>query len=225
MKVDRIDLSVFFWLITLSIGCMILATPFLWGEPQLFVNWLSIPIYGSLGFIGMKYFLRRSGFKGMMDNQEGKSKYLIPIAAGIIFAGAAIVFDLFSTDKVPQLTFPVSILAYMPVAILDNMFWKLFFLTMIVFLISGKWMKGKGEEGVFWSISVIYAFLYILIQFGQYSKLVGEVTTLTVVQILLVSGGFIITSCCIFRRHGFLAPVLMHITQYMIYHGLYGGLY
>ena len=224
MKVDRKDLKVYVWLMAISIGCMILATPFLWGNSQLIVNWVSIPIYGGLGFIGMKYFLRKSGFKGMMDTEKGHRTYWIPIAAGTIFAVAAIVFDILSTDSVPQLPFPVSIPAYIPVAILDNMFWKLFILTLVVFLVSGKLLKGKKEEVVFWSASIGYTLIYILIQFGQYSHFVGDIILLTVIQIILVSGGFIIVSCWMFRKYGFLVPVMMHIAQYLLYHGIYGGL-
>ncbi len=224
MKVDRTDLRVFFWLITIAVISQMMITPFLCKDPQLLVNWLAIPIYGGLGFLGMKFFLRRSGFKGMIDTGKGVSKHLLPVILGVGFSVLAIIFDLLSTDRVPQLPFPVSIMAYIPIAIMDNMFWKLFLLTMVVFLVSEKLMKGRNQEEVFWSASVVYSIIYILIQFGQYTTLVGEVTTLTVLQILLVSGGFIISSCLMFRRYGFLAPVLMHITQYLIYHGLYGGL-
>jgi hypothetical protein len=202
---------------------MILVTPSLRREPQLFVNWLSIPIYGALGYLGMRYFLRRAGFKGMLDSGKGTSKYVLPVVLGTAFAGGAIVFDLISRDRVPQLPFPISIPAYVPVAIMDNMFWKLFLLTLVIFLISGKLMKGRHQEKVFWSASIVYALLYMMIQFGQYSSLVGNITFLTVFQIISVSGGFILVSCWMFRRYGFLAPVLMHLAQYIIYHGLYGG--
>ena len=224
MKVDRTDLRIFIWLVAIAIISQIIITPFLYKEPQLLVNWLAIPIYGGLGFLGMKFFLRRSGFKGMVDPGNGVMKHASPVILGVVFSVLAIIFDLLSTDKVPQIPFPVSIPAYLPVAIMDNMFWKLFLLTLVVFLVSEKLMKGKNQEKVFWSASVVYSILYMLIQFGQYSTHVGEIITLTLLQILLVSGGFIIASCWMFRKYGFLAPVLMHITQYLIYHGLYGGL-
>jgi len=224
VKVERSDIKVFVWLIAISISCMILVTSSLKKEPQLYVNWLSIPIYGALGYVGMRYFLRKSGFKGMICPEKGVSKYILPVAVGAGFALGAIVFDLLSRDRVPQLPFPVSIPAYVPVAIMDNMFWKLFILTLVVFLVSGKLMKGRHREKVFWTASIGYAVLYMLIQFGQYSSLVGKITPLAVFQIVTVSGGFIISSCWMFRKYGFLAPVLMHLTQYLIYHGLYGGL-
>jgi hypothetical protein len=167
--------------------------------------------------------VRKTGFKGMMDTEKRASKYILPFIPGMGFAVGAIVFDLISSDEVPQLPFPISIPAYVPVAIMDNMFWKLFVLTLAVFLVSGKLMKGRHQEKFFWTATIGYAVLYTLIQFSQYSSLVGDITLLTVFQTVTISGGFIITSCRMFRRYGYLSPVLMHITQYCIYHGLYGG--
>ena len=71
----------------------------------------------------------------------------------------------------------------------------------------------------------ITAIIYMVIQFAQYSQFVGDITILTLFQISLVSGLFILTSCLIFRRYGFLAAVMMHISQYILYHGLYGGIF
>jgi len=223
-KLEGRDLKVYLILIAVSVFCQIMVTPFLLDEPQLFVNWLAIPIYGGLGYVGMRFFLRRSGFPGMMEESGTRRQFVIPGVAGLLFGVLAIGFDLLSDTRVPQLGFPVSIPAYIPVAIMDNMFWKLFILTLVVFLVSGKIMRGKRQEAVFWSTSVAYSVIYMLIQFGQYSTLVGEVTLFTVVQIILVSGGFIMISCLMFRRYGFLAAVAMHVSQYLLYHGIYGGL-
>jgi hypothetical protein len=225
MNVYRTDLKVFFILVGIAILCQIVATPFLLDEPQLYVNWLSIPIYGGLGYLGMRFFLRRSGFKGMMHEEDGARQFILPSLIGLMFGIFAILFDLISDVEVPQLEFPISIPAYIPVAILDSMFWKLFILTMIVFVISGKIFKGKREEEVFWGASVAYSIFYVIIQFGQYSAFVGEISLYSVFQIVSVSGGFIMTSCWVFRRFGFLAAVIMHISQYLLYHGIYGGIY
>ncbi|MGA1872383.1 MAG: hypothetical protein ACMUHY_01805 [Thermoplasmatota archaeon] len=224
MKADVSDLRVFLLLMAISSICQVIVTPFLLNEPQLFVNWIAIPIHGGLGYIGMRFFLREAGPKGMMDVPGEWRQYLFPAIAGLLFGVLATGFDMISETKVPQLPFPLSIPAYIPVAIMDNMFWKLFIMTMVVYMVSGRLFKGRKQEAVYWGMAVVYSIVYMMIQFGQYAALVGEITPVTVVQIFIVSGGFILTSCWAFRRWGFLAAVIMHISQYLLYHGVYGGL-
>lgn len=218
------DRKTFFVLVSIAVVCQIIITPFLLKDPQLWTNWISMMIYTILGYVGMRFFLRRTGFPGMVREVRGIEDQIIPISLGFLFAVLAILFDIGSTDKIPQMEFPISLFAYIPVAIMDNFFWKLFLMTSIIFLISRKMFKGKHENTIFRGFVIFYILAYMMIQFGQYSQFVGDITIVTMIQIPIVSGLFILTSCLIFRRYGFLASVLMHLSQYLIYHGLYGGL-
>jgi len=57
--------------------------------------------------------------------------------------------------------------------------------------------------------------------FVQY---VGPITPILFVQIILISGGYMVVSCYCYRKGGFLAALVLRLTQYMIYHVIYGGI-
>lgn len=203
----------------------IITTFVLVDNPQTWANWGSIICFGILGYVGIRFFEEKAGFPTMMDGDISHSqRFGYSSVFGGIFALAAILFDYYSQARIPQIPFPVSIAAYIPIAIMDNMFWRLFLLTFLIWLISFKILKTEITVNVFRVITAIEALLYIFIQLNLYKNLVAPLTLYSVIQILLVSGGFMVTACVLYRRYGFLAPVTMHVVQYILYHGLYGGL-
>ena len=223
-KMDK-NKKTFWVLILISIVCQAIITPFLTGEIQLILNWISIGFYGFFGYLGLKYFEKKSGFPEMLQKDiRFNWRILIPFLFGIIFAVAAIVSDIISPTKIPQIAFPLSIPVWIPIAILDEMFWRLFVLTSLIFFISNKILKGKHYEKVFWGVVIFESLIYMFIQFSLYSKMVGTITPFVILQIIFISGGFVIVSCYLYKRGGFLAPVTLHLTQYLLYHGLYGGI-
>ncbi|MFW9917924.1 MAG: hypothetical protein ACFFGZ_20180 [Candidatus Thorarchaeota archaeon] len=216
---------VFFYLILLSVFCQLLITPFLYGDVQLIVNWIGIPFYGLFGYLGLKKFEKRAGFPDMLDDSiDNRQRFLFPLVLGTLFGLAAILFDIFSTNKIPQIAFPLSIPVWIPIAILDEMFWRLFVMTFLVWLFSEKALKGANQESVFWVVAIIETLIYMMMQFSLYTQNVGPITTYVVMQVLLVSGSFILVACYLYRRVGFLGPITLHIGQYMLYHGVYGGI-
>ena len=223
-NIDK-NTKIFWILILISIFCQAVITPFLLGDIQLILNWISIAFYGFFGYIGMKYFEQKAGFPTMtQQNISFKERIFIPFLLGIIFASAAILTDIINPAKIPQIAFPLSIPAWIPIAILDEMFWRLFVLTFLIWLFSNKLLKNSHPQKIFWGVTVFEAIIYILIQFSLYSKMVGIITFFVAMQIIFISGGFIIVSCYLYRKGGFLAPITLHLTQYLLYHGLYGGI-
>ena len=209
----------------MTAACQAIITPFLLGDIQLILNWISIGLYGFLGYLGLKYFEKKSGFPEMLQRDISFNKrILFPFLFGIFFAIAAIVSDIISPTKIPQIPFPLSIPVWIPIAILDEMFWRLFVLTSLIWFTSNKILKGKYHEKVFWGVAIFESLIYMFIQFSLYSKMVGTITPYVILQIILISGGFVIISCYLYKRGGFLAPVTLHLTQYLLYHGLYGGI-
>jgi len=217
--------KIFWLLIIISIICQAIITPFFIGDIQLMLNWIGIVFYGFFGYIGMKYFEQKAGFPSMMQgNISMREKITIPFLFGTIFAFAAIISDIINPTKIPQIAFPLSLPAWVPVAILDEMFWRLFLLTFLIWFISKKWLKNLSPKKIFWGVTLFESMIYLLIQFSLYSKMVGMITPFVVIQIIFISGGFIIVSCYLYKKSGFIAPVTFHLSQYLFYHGLYGGI-
>ncbi|MFX0117589.1 MAG: hypothetical protein ACFFB3_23795 [Candidatus Hodarchaeota archaeon] len=216
---------VFFYLILLSVVCQLIITPFLLGDVQLIVNWIGIPFYGFFGYLGLKKFEKRAGFPDMLDvSIDNRQRFLVPLVLGALFALVAILADVFSAKKIPQIAFPLSIPVWIPIAILDEMFWRLFVMTFFVWFFSEKALKGTKQEFIFWVVAVIETLIYMTMQFSLYAQNVGPITTYVVMQVFLVSGSFILVACYLYRKTGFLGSITLHITQYMLYHGIYGGI-
>jgi hypothetical protein len=85
-------------------------------------------------------------------------------------------------------------------------------------------LNDKKQEQVFWGISISESIIYIIIQLVLFSSFVGTITFLVLLQIIIISGGYIIGACYCYRKGGFLAAIVLRLSQYTIYHIIYGGL-
>jgi len=221
--------KIFFSLIGIGIVCHIFFMPFysdsFQDQTQMILNWISIPFYSILGYIGLKMFEEKAGFPDMLEKKiTKKSRYYIPLVLGAIFALGAIIFDQLNPYKVPTLPLPYSIPYWIFVAIFDEFFWRLFFLTFMVWLISVKILKDNYQEHVFWAVSILEGVIYMLMQYGMFTQMVGPVTSILFAQIVLISAGYMVAACYSYRRGGFLAVMTVRLTQYMLYHVIYGSL-
>jgi len=217
--------NAFLILIGIAVGFQAAVTPLLIGNPQTWTNWGSLILFGILGYLGLRFFQEKAGFPGMLNSSISHLKrFGLSAVWGVIFAAGAILFDLFSQNQVPQIPFPLSLFAYIPIAVIDNMFWRLFLLPFLIWLISYRILKTEITVHAFRVITLLETLLYFFIQLNLYKAMVGPLSGYSVLQILLVSGGFMLTACILYRRYGFLAPVSMQMVQYIIYHGLYGGI-
>ncbi|TFG29740.1 MAG: hypothetical protein EU532_02535 [Promethearchaeota archaeon] len=192
---------------------------------QIINNWVLTIIYLFLGYIALIYFEKIAGFPGMLDKEINMNKrVLIPFFFGLIFGISAILFDLFNPIKVPQLPFPISIPYWIFLGITDEIFWRLFLLTFLIWLISYKLLNDNRQEQVFWGVAIFESIIYIIIQLILFSSFVGIITFLVLLQIIIISGGYIIIACYCYRKGGFLAVLVLRLTQYTVYHIIYGSL-
>lgn len=192
---------------------------------QIISNWLLTVIYLMLGFIALKHFEKNAGFPDMLSKDiKFNQLFLIPFILGLIFGISAIFFDLINPFKVPQLPFPISVPYWIFVGITDEIFWRLFLLTFLIWVISYKLLKNKKQEKVFWAVAVLESVIYIIIQLILFESFVGPITFLVLIQIMIISGGYIIVACYCYRKGGFLAVIVIRLTQYTVYHIIYGGL-
>ncbi len=194
-------------------------------QVQMILNWISIPFYSILGYIGLKLFEEKAGFLDMLDKEvTSKNRVIFPLILGVIFAIGAIIFDLLNPYSVPVLPLPYSIPYWIYVAIFDEFFWRMFVATFLIWLISFKVMGDKHQEIVFWGIAFLEAVLYMFLQFNMFTQMVGPVTSILFAQIILISGGYMVAACYSYRKGGFLAVMILRLTQYMIYHVIYGSI-
>jgi len=192
---------------------------------MMIINWIGIPFYSILGYLGLRIFEEDAGFPDMLEEEiSNKQRLLIPLILGVIFAIGAILFDMLNPYKVPRLPLPISIPYWIFVAIFDEFFWRLFLLTFLIWLISRIFKDDEKQEKIFWFVVVLEAVLYMLLQTSMFIQNVGPITPVLLVQIILIGGGFTVVACYCYRKGGFLAVMVLRLTQYMLYHVLYGGI-
>ena len=217
--------KIFFGLIVIGVICHILFLPYYPDSMMMIMNWISIPFYSILGYLGLRIFEEDAGFPDMLEEEISNTKrLLIPLILGVIFAIGAILFDMLNPYKVPRLPIPISIPYWIFVAIFDEFFWRLFLLTFLIWLISHVIKDDEKQEKIFWFVVVLEAVLYMLLQTSMFIQNVGPITPVLFLQIILIGGGFTVIACYCYRKGGFLAVMVLRLTQYMLYHVLYGGI-
>ncbi|MFX1392378.1 MAG: type II CAAX prenyl endopeptidase Rce1 family protein [Promethearchaeota archaeon] len=217
--------KIYVGLIATGLICHILFLPYYPDSMTMIMNWIIIPFYSILGYLGLRLFEKDAGFPDMLEEEiNNVQRLLIPLILGVIFAIGAIIFDMLNPYKVPRLPLPISIPYWIFVAIFDEFFWRLFLLTFLIYLISRIFKDDEKQEKIFWSIVIVEAVLYTLLQTIMFIQNVGPITTVLLVQIILIGGGFTVVACYCYRKGGFLAVMVLRLTQYMLYHVLYGGI-
>lgn len=179
---------------------------------------------------------RKTGFPEIWDeNITTRQRFLIPAIAGIIYGLLTVVPLLFNQinrlhpDALTadiHVKFPHSILFYTYGAIFLEIFLKLFLLTLIVFVISNIICRGKFQIAAFCIADVLVS-LYEPLPFIL-EDLQGKNGTEMIMPVVTNLAGwrFIsnLFSTYLFRKYGFLAPLTMRLTHYLIWHIIYGGL-
>ncbi|TFG03091.1 MAG: hypothetical protein EU540_00410 [Promethearchaeota archaeon] len=217
--------KIFFGLVAIGLICHILFLPYYPNSMMIIMNWISIPFYSILGYLGLRIFEEDAGFPDMLEEEiSNRQRLFIPLILGVIFAFGAILFDILNPYKVPRLPLPISIPYWIFVAIFDEFFWRLFLLTFLIWLISRIFKDDEKQEKIFWFVVVLEAVLYMLLQTTMFIQNVGPITPVLFLQIILIGGGFTVIACYCYRKGGFLAVMVLRLTQYMLYHVLYGGI-
>jgi hypothetical protein len=103
----------------------------------------------------------------------------------------------------------------------------LFFISFWVWLISFKILKGKGQNTVFWIISLFSALAFaighvpaVMFLFGW--KSFTEIPVVLMGEIILLNGVLSIFAAYYFRKFGFLAAVGIHFWTDIVWHLIWG---
>lgn len=191
-------------------------------------SWAAIGCIGFLGFVGV-VLLNFTGIKGLWDTDvEIKQKVLYPfligLPLGIIFSvydhltGVTALVSASAGVESIHTPFPYSIAHYLAGAIFTNIIYYLILIPIVVFLVSTKLLKGKGEGIVFWSIGIPLSLVEPLTNPG-----INVLTQLGVISfpILIFSLFFNLLSVWLIRKYGFISAIILRIGFYTVYHILY----
>jgi hypothetical protein len=196
---------------------------------------LTILIIAVMGLLGL-LLARRTGFPEILDERiSTRQRFLIPCVIGLVYGMATIgPLLLGNSNRLHPLAvssdvhvkFPFSIPYYTYGALFLEIFLRLFCLPLLVWLISNLVLRGRGQTAAFWFAALVVAMyepMPYLTQDLANNTFAGSVW----VVLKIITGPLFISNVAaayLFRRYGFLAPVVMRLSHYLIWHVIYGGL-
>lgn len=195
---------------------------------------IMLVLYGGLGVLGLK-LAQTLGFPELWDeNVSNRQRFLIPfiigVALGLFFILCDAIFSHFhSLGPFPHPPFPTSIVASAIAGIGEELLFRLFLISFLVWLISHVILKGKWQTEIFWIAAIFSALVFafghlpavtILFEF----KTIAEIPAALMSEIILLNGLVSLFAAYYLRKYGFLAPVGIHFWTDIIWHGVWGAL-
>jgi membrane protease YdiL (CAAX protease family) len=195
---------------------------------------LMLLVYGSLGFLGLK-LSRRIGFSDIWDrNVSNKQRFLVPLLIGVFLGMMLIILDLLlspfnSVGRLPHPPLPYSLIASLSAGIGEEIIFRLFFISLFVWIVSTVLLKKKAQDSVFWTASVIAALLFSVGHLPSLMILLGiksmaDFSVVLIAEVVGLNSVISLFAAYYFRKYGFLAPVGIHFWADMVWHVVYGGL-
>jgi membrane protease YdiL (CAAX protease family) len=189
-------------------------------------------LYGGLGLVGL-ILARRLGLPGICDEKvTNRKRFVLPamagVAIGILFILSDLVLRNFNTvGAIPHPAFPSSLIASATAGIGEEMIFRLFLISLLTWLVSGKILKGRWQAPVFWAASAISALVFglghlpaLMILFGISSFQV--IPAVFLAEVLVLNGVLSLVSAYFFKKSEFLAAVGVHFWTDIVWHVIFG---
>ena len=212
-------------LLVLRLLLYLLPVEFVLADQERMLSWLSMIVGTLLGVVGV-FLAPRAGFARMWDGKvENRRRLIIPGLIGLGFGILSVAQDaLQPLESEMQIAFPASLVVYPLAGILEEILFRLFLTTLLVWLGSTVILQGRGQQTVFWVVAVVVGLVYAMLQMAAYTMVAGEVTFVVGVWFLVQIGGYFVMAAYVYRRYGFLAAVVMRMGNYLIWHIIWGAL-
>lgn len=191
-------------------------------------------VYGGLGWLGLM-LSQKIGFPDLWSPTISKrQKLLIPTligaTIGVFFILADAIFSKFHTlGPIPHPPFPTSLVASATAGIGEEVIFRLFFISLWVWLVANVILKRKWHNEVFWIVAVGSAFAFafahlpsIMFLFGL--KTIGDIPLVLMSEIILLNGVLSVVAAYYFRRCGILSAISIHFWADIVWHVIWGAL-
>ena len=189
-------------------------------------------LYGGLGYVGLR-LTRTLGYPDLLDTRvTTRQRFVNPCIAGLwlglLFIIADNIFSRFHQyGPLPHPPFPTSIVASLSAGIGEEMVFRLFFIPLLVWLVSRVVLKGAQERVTFWNAAIFSAVFFAaghipavmyLLDVGTLSELPAAMMA----EIFLLNGILSLVAAYFLRRSGYLAAVTVHTSADIVWHVIWG---
>jgi hypothetical protein len=192
-----------------------------------FFQWISIAIFGVVGFIGV-VLSEHTGFPGAWDMLKQKPmRALYAIGAGVLFGILFVVFDMTTGftryivaahGVAQQYTgFVPMTLAFSAASIIVEVVHRLFIIPLLLFLISNLILRGRWQTQIFWVLAIVLSGLEPFLQSRDVLALPMNLAPIYAVVFYALN----FVQVVFFRRYGYLSSYLMRVAFYIVWHAIY----
>jgi hypothetical protein len=221
----RIYLGLVAFLFSVKLLFLLFPTAFPIAEQAGAFSWTTISAISLLGFVGL-ILSRRTGFPEIWDERvSNRQRFLIPTLLGLAYGVITVIHDLPNPSPI-HLKLPLSIPFYTFGAIFLEILLRLFAISFLVWLVSNVMLRGRWQTHVFW-LAVVVASLYEPLP--RINEELSAATAIAAPSIILrwaTQPLFLanVISGWLFRKYGFIAPLMLRLSFYLVWHIIYGGL-
>jgi len=193
---------------------------------------IMLVVYGGIGYLGL-ILSQKIGFENVINEKiSNKKKILEIILIGVFIGIFFIIIDIIGNKLLglPPLThppFPTSISASINAAIGEELIFRLFFISLWVWLLS-KIIKSENKRNIlFWIVTIFSALAFAAMHFPSFMMLYNYNTLLEmpISKIIIIIGlnGILSIFCAYYlRKYGFLSAVLIHFSLGIVWHVIWG---
>ena len=195
-------------------------------------GWPALAVYGALGLVGV-WCAARTGFPAAWDARlPAARRLLVPALAGAGFGLLAIAIEeathslriLEGLLGPATVAFPASLLVYSAGAITWERLFLLFPVPAVLWLVAGVVLRGRGQARTFWGLAALSAAAEPLLQGVPLLVLSAGAIGPAVFAAYAAHGyAFNVAAAVGFRRADLLAPVLVRLGDYLVWHVRYGN--
>jgi len=187
--------------------------------------WPALILAAFFGFIAIK-LAEKTGFPDIRDEKiSNKKRFLYPVLLGIAFAIIEILVGLAMTLPNIHVPFPYSIPVYLSGGIFLEILYHLIPTVFLVWLGSNVLMSGKRQNEVFVAAALLASLWEPVMQITGMHRM-GMLTGMVFgagLFIFIFAGNLI--PITLFRKYGFLAPVVWRLTDYSLWHVIWPMIY
>ena len=222
---SKIYIGLVAFLVSVKVLFLLFPTTFPLADQETAFSWTTIAVIALMGFVGL-ILSRRTGFPEIWDTGISlRQRLLIPTLIGLVYGVITVIKDLPSPSPV-HLKLPLSIPFYAYGAVFLEIMLRLFAIPLLVWLISNVIFRGRWQTQVFWFAVVIAALYEPLPHISEQLRGATAIAAPNIILKWATEPLFLanVVAGWLFRKYGFLAPVVMRLSFYLIWHILYGGL-
>jgi len=193
----------------------------------------SLIVYGGLGYLGLR-LAASVGFATLWDDRvTNRQRFLWPLILGLLIGSFFIVVErlllpFHAVGPLPHPPFPTSLTASAAAAIGEEILFRLFLVSLGVYLLGKLLTKETYREPVFWTVTAVSGLLFALAHLPSLMFMlelddISAIPAALLVEMLILNGSLSLVAGYNLKKYGIVAAMGIHFWTDVLWHVLYGA--